>query len=181
MARRYALALFALGRESGEAVLDRYGEALSSLARMVAASPELARLFRAPVISSAEKRAVVLRLLASLGPVGEDRTVRDFCLLLTDKERLPLLEEIALHFNGLLDTEKGIVRGDLVTAVPLSREHREASLATLEQQTSKKLVLRYEVDPEILGGVVLRVGDMVLDASLRAQLNSLRDAIKRGV
>lgn len=181
MARRYAHALFSLGKERGEDALDLYGEALASLAETAAASPELTRVFRAPVISAAEKRGVVEKLLAALGPAGADPTVRDFCLLLTDKERLPLLGDIAACYGALLDEFKGIVRGELVTAVPLNKKRRTQSLATLEKQAGKKLVLRFEVDPGILGGIVLRVGDTVLDASLRAQLNSLRDTIKRGV
>ena len=174
VARRYAHALFSLGRESGEATLDLYGKALSALAELTEASPDLARAFRAPVISTAEKRNVVLRLRALIGPAGEDRIVRDFCLLLTDKERLPLLGDIAARFNALLDAEKGVARGELATAVT-------QAIATLEKQLDKKLVLRFEVDPTILGGMVLRIGDTVLDASLRAQLNSLRDTIKRGM
>ena len=172
VARRYAHALFSLGRESGEATLDLYGKALSALAELTEASPDLARAFRAPVISTAEKRNVVLRLLALIG---------DFCLLLTDKERLPLLGDIAARFNALLDAEKGVARGELVTAVPLNKKRRTQASATLEKQIDKQLVLRFEVDPTILGGMVLRIGDTVLDASLRAQLNSLRDTIKRGM
>lgn len=181
VARRYAHALFSLGREGGEATLDLYGEALSSLAELTDSSPELARAFRAPVISAAEKRDVIVRLLGLIGPAGEDRTVRDFCLLLTDKGRLPLLRDIAACFNALLDAEKGVLRGELATAVPLNKKRRTQAVATLEKQINKKLVLRFEVDPTILGGMVLRIGDTVLDASLRAQLNSLRDTIKRGM
>lgn len=181
VARRYAHALFALGAERGESALELYGEALSALAGMTALSPQLAKVLRAPVFAISEKRELMQKLLDTLGPAGEERLVRDFCLLLADKERLSLLCDISVCFNELLDERKGIVRGELVTAVPLNNKRQAASLATLEKQTSKKLVLRFEVDPDILGGIVLRVGDTVLDASLRAQLNSLRDTIKRGV
>lgn len=181
IARRYAQALFTLGQEKGNTAPDLYGEALSSLADMVSASPQLLAAFKTPVITQNEKRAVVTSLLDKMGKSGADQTVRDFCLLLTEKDRLSLLGDIAVSFNKLLDASKGVVRGELTTAVPLSKVRQEESLATLEKQSKKKLVLRFEVDPNILGGIVLRIGDTVLDASLRAQLNSLRDTIKRGV
>ena len=89
-------------------------------------------------------------------------------------------EEIAEAFGKLLDEAWGVVRGKLLTAVSLSKEQQAGILARLEKQTSKQIALKFEVDPSILGGVVLQVGDNVLDASLRAQLAILRDIIKRG-
>ena len=88
--------------------------------------------------------------------------------------------EIVECFGKLLDEAKGIVRGRLLTAVNLNKDRQAGILAALEKQTSKQLALTFEVDPSILGGVVLQVGDKVLDASLRAQLTILRDIIKRG-
>ena len=150
VAQRYAKALFALGQQEGMAKLEQYGENLSALEGVLEDSPELVRLFHIPVISVAEK------------------------------ERLPLFEEIAEAFGKLLDEAWGVVRGKLLTAVSLSKEQQAGILARLEKQTSKQIALKFEVDPSILGGVVLQVGDNVLDASLRAQLAILRDIIKRG-
>ena len=169
VAQRYAHALFALGKEQGMPKLEAFGKTLSELAGLLDEAPELARLFRAPVISVAEKRNVLSQLLAGL---DADPVVKNFCLLLADKERLPLFGEIVECFGKLLDEAKGIVRGRLLTQAGI--------LAALEKQTSKQLALTFEVDPSILGGVVLQVGDKVLDASLRAQLTILRDIIKRG-
>lgn len=177
VAQRYARALFELGKEQGMPTLELYGETLTSLDSMVNASPDLSRLFRAPVITVAEKRNVLQVLLKKM-KAGE--TVSNFCFLLADKERLPLLSNIVAYFCRLLDEAKGIIRGKLLTAVKLDKERQAGILASLEQQTRKQLALRFEVDPAILGGVVLQVGDTVLDASLRAQLNILRDIIKRG-
>ena len=96
------------------------------------------------------------------------------------QERSAPFEEIAEAFGKLLDEAWGVVRGKLLTAVSLSKEQQAGILARLEKQTSKQIALKFEVDPSILGGVVLQVGDNVLDASLRAQLAILRDIIKRG-
>ena len=177
VAQRYAHALFAVGKAEGMPKLELFGEALSELAGILDEAPELVRLFNAPVISITEKRAVLKELLAR---IKADPMVENFCLLLADKERLSLFGDIVVCFNKLLDEAKGIVRGRLLTAVNLSKERQASILAKLEQQTSKQLALQFAVDPSILGGVVLQVGDKVLDASLRAQLNILRDIIKRG-
>ena len=173
VAQRYAKALFALGQQEGMAKLEQYGENLSALED----SPELVRLFHIPVISVAEKQKVLSQVLDKL---DVDPMIKNFCSLLAEKERLPLFEEIAEAFGKLLDEAWGVVRGKLLTAVSLSKEQQAGILARLEKQTSKQIALKFEVDPSILGGVVLQVGDNVLDASLRAQLAILRDIIKRG-
>ena len=177
VAQRYARALFDLGGEKGMAELEQYAAALATLDRMLVEAPELDRLFKAPVISPDEKRRVLNVLLDRL-EAGE--TMRRFCALLADKERLPLLHDIAAAFGARLDDAKSVARGSLTTAVELNEKRQAALLAQLEKQTGKTLALRFEVDPAILGGVVLRIGDRVLDASLRAQLDILRDTIKRG-
>ena len=80
----------------------------------------------------------------------------------------------------MLDEKSGIVAGKLVTAVALSDARKVELKDRLEKQTGKKLVLDFGTDAEILGGIVLQIGDSVLDASLRAQLNILKETIKRG-
>ena len=90
------------------------------------------------------------------------------------------LPEIAEDFGAMLDEKNGVVSGKLVTAVALSDPRKVELKQRLEQQTGKKLELSFATDAEILGGVVLQIGDSVLDASLRAQLNILKETIKRG-
>ncbi len=177
MAQRYAKALFALGQQEGMAKLEQFGENLSALEGVLAESSELVRLLGIPVISIAEKQRILVQILDKL---GVDPMIKNFCSLLAEKERLPLLSEITESFGKLLDEAWGVVRGKLLTAVTLSKEQQAGILARLEKQTSKQIALKFEVDPSILGGVVLQVGDNVLDASLRAQLTILRDIIKRG-
>lgn len=177
VAQRYAHALFALGKEQGMPKLEAYSKVLNELAQLLETAPELTQLFRAPVISVVEKQHVLSQILERL---GAEQDIRHFCFLLAERERLPLLATIIVRFRTLLDKAKDVVRGCLVTAVPVSDAKQADILSALERKTSKQLVLRFEVNPSILGGIVLQVGDRVLDASLRAQLNSLRETIKRG-
>ena len=80
----------------------------------------------------------------------------------------------------MLDEARGISRGVVTTAVELDEARKDSIRTKLESQTERKLELEYVIDPSIIGGVVFQVGDMVYDASLRAQLDNLRESIKRG-
>lgn len=177
IARRYAAALFALGREQGEEALGRYNEDLQALNGQLQAVPALASVLQSPVITTTEKKAVLGGVLKKM---KVDQTVRNFCLLLADKERLACLGDIVRCYGTLLDEARGILRGRLTTAVELTEERQAALKAELEQKAGTPIELGFEVDPDILGGIVLTVGDKVLDASLRAQLAILRETFKRG-
>lgn len=177
VARRYASALFALGKEAGNEEMQRYGASLSALGEAVEQNSSLANIFNNPVLSVDEKKQVVLSLLKVAG--GKD-VERRFCELLADKNRLSLLPAIAADYGAMLDEAIGLKRGILTTAVALDAERQSAIKVRLEEQTGSKLELAYTVDADILGGLVLKVGDTVLNASLRAQLDNLRESIKRG-
>ena len=177
VARRYAHALFALGKKAGTPELEKQGKSLGDMDKLLAASPELDKIFKSPVVSVEEKRQVLTKLLES---IGADKTMTNFCLLLADKGRLSSLRPIATCYGTLLDTEKGVIRGRLLTAVSLDAKKQAQLKTLLEKKAGKSLELAFDVDKSILGGVVLKVGDRVLDASLRAQLAILRDTIKRG-
>ena len=177
VSRRYAAALFSLGKEAGMAELERYGASLSALGEAVEKTPKLAETFRNPVLSSEEKKKIVLSLL---DVVGGGAVEKRFCALLADKDRLSLLPTIAVDFGIMLDEACGISRGVVTTAVELDEEYMDKIKNKLESQTGRKLVLEFVIDPAIIGGIVLRVGDSVYDASLRAQLDNLRESIKRG-
>ena len=103
VARRYAGAIFALGKQQGDEALSRYGSDLAALGDMLAASPKLDAALKSPVISIDEKKAVMGKLLKK---IKADKTVSNFCLLLADKERLAYLGEIVGWYGKLLDDAK---------------------------------------------------------------------------
>jgi len=177
VARRYAHALFAIGKGQGLAQLEAYGNTLSSLSNMLQESPNFEKLLHAPIISPTEKMSVLDTILAKL---EADPVMAGFCHLLAEKNRLDNLASIAKAFGTLLDREKGIVRGTVTTAINLDAEQRDNIAQDIEKKAGKSVKLGFDVDPDILGGIVLRLGDTVLDASLRAQLTALIDTIKRG-
>lgn len=177
VARRYAQALFALGKKTGTAELEDYDASLEAMRAAMAVSPELAHVFNDPAFRVEEKKGVVEALAKKLGIKG---AIVNFWRLLADKNRLAELPAITSVFGEMLDAEKGILRGALFTAIELDPEKQAAVTAQLEKKAKRTLALEFGVDPEILGGVVLKLGDRVLDASLRAQLSILKDTIKKG-
>lgn len=177
VARRYARALFSLGKSQGDAELEAYGKDLAGLVGVLMESPELLKLFRNPIFTLEEKKAIVGKILDQINPTA---IVKNFCFLLADKDRLSALPEIEAYFGVLLDEAKGIVRGELVTAVELEDAKQTEVKKQLADQLGKELILDFSADAEILGGVVLKVGDKILDASLKAQLNAMKEQIKRG-
>lgn len=178
IARRYANALFSLGKRHGGGALNERGTVLADLAAMIREEPKLGLVLKSPVISADEKKALLAALLERM---GADQTLRNFCFLLADKERLGALSDIADWYGILLDETNGVLRGKVITAVRLPPERREEVRASLAEKAGRDMELVFSVDPSILGGMVLAVGDRVMDGSLRAQLGILRENLKRGM
>jgi F-type H+-transporting ATPase subunit delta len=177
VARRYARALFALGQKQGEKELKAYGEDLAKIVSVLEGAPELVRVFKNPIFNVDEKKKILKQLFAKIKP---GKVVSNFCFLLAEKSRLDCLSEIQAYYSKLLDEFEGIVRGEIVTAIKLADNIKEEIAGKLEKQSGLKVVLDYNVDQDILGGLLLKVGDKVLDASIRAQLQILKENIKRG-
>jgi F-type H+-transporting ATPase subunit delta len=177
VARRYARALFSIAQGQGDDAMDAYGKDLANIAQTLAENPELVKVFANPLFNVEEKKAIVDKILAKLDPTN---TTKNFCFLLADKDRLSALPEIEAYYGVLLDEAKGIVRGELVTAIELGDAKQEEVKKQLADQLGKELILDFSADGDILGGVVLKVGDKILDASLKAQLNAMKEQIKRG-
>lgn len=176
-ARKYARALFALSEERGEKELNGNAEVLGGLMEALNASPMLAGVISSPLFSVEEKRGVMLKLLDQAGASAD---LRNFCLLLADKNRLTSLKDIAAAYAAMLDKKAGTLRGKMTTAVPLPADKQKNIKAHLEKISGKRIILDFNVDQNILGGLILKVEDRVLDGSLKAQINILKDQIKRG-
>lgn len=175
--RRYAQAIFDIGQTKGQAELEQIGKDLDMLKGCIDESRELENLFANPIFSNEEK-ARVLDSLVKKGGIGQ--TVKNFCLLLLEKGRLPNLAAIAESYRNMLDHLAGIVKSELITAVELSPSRQEEIKKSLETKSGKKLAMNFSVDPSIIGGLILKIDDRALDGSLRAQINILRENMKRG-
>ncbi|MBE1237622.1 F0F1 ATP synthase subunit delta [Phaeovibrio sulfidiphilus] len=174
VAERYALALYELAR--GEKRLDAVEANLNDLSRMLEESPDLRRFVASPVLSRA---AQVKGLEALADKAGFDRLTRSFLGVLALHRRSSVTGAVIDAFRNLLRVERGEVMARVSTATPLSEE-QEAELATAlrKELRTEKLDLTTDVDPSLLGGMVVRVGSRMVDSSLRTKLKRLHFAMK---
>ena len=169
VARRYARALFGIGVDAGK--FEALGDELGELATLWNASDELRQALENPVFRPSEKRAVLEKILPQVAPTPE---VQRFVLLLLDRRRIVLLPAIARAYRDLTDAHVGRVRAEVTSSAELTPATLDRVRRSLEQRTGKKVIVTSKVDPDLIGGVVARVGDLVLDGSVRTQLEDLR-------
>jgi F-type H+-transporting ATPase subunit delta len=164
IARVYAETL--LREAEKENALGAVEDGMRIVARLLSEEPGFARFLNAPQIEAHGKRSVVVQAFGGhVHPV-----VVDFLQLVIDKHREPLLERIATAWRALLDRRANRQMAKVTTAVEADRETMERIRVALERATGKEILLETEVDPTLLGGVVVRTGDAVMDASLRTRL-----------
>ena len=168
--RVYARALFDAALDEGR--LEQVRAELAELAEAAAEVPELRELLRNPQIDPSAKAATLKDLLE-----GSDPLVRNFVLLLADKGRAALLEEIARDFERLVAVHEGTIHVALTTAVELSDEEARKLVKQIEEASGRKVEATRSVDPDLIGGIVLQVGSYRLDASVRGRLERLRQEL----
>ena len=165
--RVYARALFdaVVEEDRLEPVREQLGQVVAAEAEV----PELRELLRNPQLDPRARAAALEDLLT-----GGEELLRNFLLVLVDKGRTGQLEEIAREFERLVAEHKGIVNAELTTAVELSDEEARELLGQIEKASGRKVAATRKVDPNLIGGVVLQVGSLRLDASVRGRLERLR-------
>lgn len=173
LANRYAKALFSVAQE--ENAFDDYAKSLNEVAAAMTTYPEV-RDGLANVMYPVDVRSKVMAHIAEAQ--GATQVIKNFLDLVVQKKRAAFLPEIAEAFQALIDTQRNICQGTVVTAMPLSAELNDKVQATLEKITGKKVVMTTKVDPSILGGIIAKVGDLVMDGSIRSQLQGLKESIK---
>ena len=167
IARVYAEALFDVAKEKDK--LDRIHDELNQFAEALAGQDDLQAFFFSPYFSSAEKRDGIERAVS-----GADAEFVNFLGLLAEKHRMPVLFRIQRQFEDRWKEEHRMLDVTVTSAVELDPDVVEKVAAEIEKQTDRKVELRSTVDEDIVGGIVLQVGDKVLDASIRNRLEKLR-------
>jgi F-type H+-transporting ATPase subunit delta len=165
--RVYARALFEAAEEKGRLAPVR--EQLAQVVEAEAEVPELRELLRNPQLDPQARAQAIQDILA-----GADEILRNFLLLLADKGRSSQLDEIAREFERLVAEAEGIVHAELTTAVELSDQEAGELLERVEQASGRKVEATRDVDPDLIGGIVLQVGSYRLDGSVRGRLQRLR-------
>ncbi|MGD8970327.1 MAG: ATP synthase F1 subunit delta [Desulfobacterales bacterium] len=175
IARRYAKALLLIGKEDGQA--DSYRDELSAVARLIAEDKTLDQALSNPLYDAAARREVLTTVIERL---GLSQVMSSFLTLLFDKRRIGFVRHINDFYQKMADELSGLARAHLISATELSADTVEKIRDALSRRTGKDIVLEVEQDPSLIGGIVTRIGDLVLDGSIKSQLINMRESLKRG-
>lgn len=172
VARRYAKALLELGSESGQ--LDSLVEELSRVARTYEGNAELRTVLADPLLQLGVKRAVLSDVADRL---AVSATTKNTLSLLLDRRRIAAVVPIAARLREMADEKRGILRAEVLTAMPLPEEYFTLLQQQLERVTGRRIALDRKLDPTLICGVVARVGDTVYDGSLMARLKQMKESM----
>ncbi len=172
-AKRYARAAFELALEAG--ALDQWSSAINQIAAFMS-DVEAARVLENTRVAVDAKQRVIEAGLGDLPPLP-----LNLARLLVRKGRTALAADIAAEFAALSEESQGIRRARAVTAVPLGNAAQEALTKRLQEETGKSIILEAEVDPDLIGGLVIQLGDRLVDISTKARLQALRESLTGAV
>jgi len=172
-ARRYAKALFNLAREREN--LDAIADSLAVVTSTAQGSPDLMTMLHHPLITKERKKELLAQVFG--GEIQAD--VQNFLFLLVEKDRASIIPSVAREFARLTDEHRRVADAEVVSAVPLSQEQTSAIVNQLQTSTGYTIRLTTRVDETILGGLVIRVGDKLMDGSVVTRLQTMRDGLKQ--
>ena len=173
LAQRYATALFELADE--RRAIDAVAADLETIGAMIAAAPDLRRLLRSPVLKRDDQARALEAVLAQ---AGISELTRRFAGLVARNRRLFALEDMIRGFRALLAQRRGEMTAEVTSAVELSKQQLDAITDALRRSYGGKIAVAPRVDPSLLGGIVVRIGSRMIDASLRSKLHRLQIALK---
>jgi F-type H+-transporting ATPase subunit delta len=162
-----ALADIVLGQGAAEPTRNQ----LEDFRAAYEGSAELRNFLASPAVTREAKHGVIEKLVARL---GASRIIRNFLFVMADNQRIHLLPEIVETFERVLRQRQGIAEAEVTSAAELNDEQKTTLLSTLERLSGKRIQAKYSLEPELLGGAVVRIGDTIYDGSVRNRLNQLR-------
>ena len=175
ISKRYAGALFSLGQEDG--FFAAYGKELEEFKDFFLKNADFGNAI-SNQIYRLEDRKEVLKYV--LGKSNFSNLVKNFLNLLLDKNRIGSIEAIADKYATLTDEASNIAHAEIITARPLQDDALQKIVDSLKKMTSKDIKSDVKEDPELIGGIVVKIGDLVLDGSVKAQLDGLKESFRRG-
>jgi len=170
LAQVYGRALFEVAEEQGK--VDVLREQLGQFAEALEGNRELKLFFFSPYFSTAEKQQALTGLLE-----GADDAFVEFLKLLIENHRMPVIFRLRRAYERLWDEANRVLPVQVTSAIELDEATTQSIGASIGQSTSRKVTLSTRVDPDILGGIVVRVGNSILDASIRSRLEQLRKQV----
>ncbi|TLN25711.1 ATP synthase F1 subunit delta [bacterium] len=175
IAKRYARALFELAKEAG--AVEKVGADLNAVAEAVEKSPALKSGLTAPITS---REAKVGALGALVETLNSDALVVNFLKVLLGARKISLLSEVDAEYSAMADEISGRLRGEAIAPMALDEAALGKLSAALSKTLGKEVVLTSREDKALIGGVVARVGNLVFDASVKTQLERMKDSLVKG-
>lgn len=169
-AKRYAEAVFQIARD--EQRFDAWRADLQTVGA-VFAEPEVLGLLESAKVPAPAKDELLTRALAGVSPAA-----LNFARLLVQRRRVALAPQVAEYFRELADEYRGLAHADVVTAVPIGEDEQRLIAAQLSRMTGKQVDVIARTDPSIIGGIVARVGDRLIDGSTRTRLQALKQRLE---
>jgi F-type H+-transporting ATPase subunit delta len=166
---QYANALADIALAQGAA--DAVNKQLADVGAMYAESAELRNFLTSPAVDRGAKHAVIEKLLAR---IGASKIIRNFLFVMMDHQRAHILPEIIMAFQDVVRRRQGVAEAEISSAIELSAAQKAEFAFTLERLTGKRVETKYSLDPALLGGALVRIGDTIYDGSLRSRLNEMR-------
>jgi F-type H+-transporting ATPase subunit delta len=173
LAQVYGRSLFEVAREHGK--LDELREQLAQFADALDEHRQLAVFFFSPYFSTREKQDGLGRALE-----GAEELLVNFLSLLIENHRMPVIFRVRHEYERLWDEENRTLPVEITSAIELDQATTESLARTIGERAARKVTLAARVDPDILGGIVVRVGNSILDASIRNRLEQLRRHVAQG-
>ena len=174
VASRYARALIeAMSPDQADTGLDQ----IQRLNDLIATEEDVRKLLLNPVVPQDRRKRFIEQLAEAM---GLDPRVRRLFVLIVERRRLPVLTDVVVAYQQMLDQRNGIVRAQVLAAAPISEAGQREIAARLEETTGKRVVMEIDEDPELIAGLVVRIGSTVYDGSLRQQLKGFRQRMVEG-
>ena len=170
VSKRYAKALFSLGQEDGH--FEQYGRDLSEFTEFFQQNGDFRQVVANPIFA-VEDRRKVLQIVFDKSRFSD--VVMNFLNLLLDKNRIGAIDAITEYYSKLTDEVSGIARAEIITARPLKKKALRSVERSLEDLISKKIKAEVKEDKDLIGGIVVKIGDLVLNGSIKAQLEGLKE------
>lgn len=172
VAERYAGALFDIAQEKG--LMDKIDQELRDILEVLEASQDFRRVFYHPQVPTDVKKQVVKEIFGDL----VDTHTLNFINVILNARREMFLKDIVAEFTRRVDETRNVVEVTVTSAVEVPSEYKDGLVEALSKVTGKDVRVGYEVKPEILGGLVIKIGNRVIDSSITRQLERLKEQIR---
>lgn len=169
--KRYALALYEVAEKKGK--VEEYLQEGKEIIELIKNNEDISKILKHPQISTSKKKKVFIEIFK--GKINDD--LLGFILLLIEKDRILYMEEKFKEMEKIYLEKQNILIAKVKTVIPLNEDQRKKLIAKLEKKYNKTIILKEKIDKALIGGVYIRIGDDVIDGSIRSKFHEIKKAV----